>query len=406
VLQALIVPSIATGIIASRASLPSSGTLPALQNEPFALRPQFDYPCVVTDQQLAAVLHKLRPRLRHQQPKINHVDHALRFWGLDARFADPQCVSGLQMQQLLLDHRCFAAVWGKTTPALLKHEDKGVGVRVQEGGASSSHVDHTLASLAEAGTALDHSVIAPFGETTVHAMLRRSLLQFSLNQPEYEWTIMALALYAPKAQTWCSREGQRISYDRLAQRIMRERLGRGCCYGNHRLYTLTVLLRIDDQQPIFSDQVRMHVNEHLAEATRRLIATQSPTGYWDECWAGYDVRSEPDDLSPLSRRLLATGHALEWWAMAPRHLHPPREVLVRAGQWLASSVGDMNEETIRDNYTFLTHVGRSLALWRGDFPAPLYARLGDKADGDSPQSAHGQPHIKPAGAGEIPGEGP
>ena len=33
----------------------------------------------------------------------------------------------------------------------------------------------------------------------------------------------------------------------------------------------------------------------------------------------------------------------------------------------------MDEVTVRKNYTFLTHAGRSLAMWRGEFPHELYS---------------------------------
>ena len=62
--------------------------------------------------------------------------------------------------------------------------------------------------------------------------------------------------------------------------------------------------------------------------------------------------------------------------MAPEELHPPRETLIRAGQWLVKQVENMDLATVDKNYTFLTHVGRSLALWRGQFAAEAQKKLG------------------------------
>ena len=73
-----------------------------------------------------------------------------------------------------------------------------------------------------------------------------------------------------------------------------------------------------------------------------------------------------------SRKILATGHALEWWAFAPESVHPPRETMVKAGQWLVKTVDEMSDRDIASSYTFLSHAGRSLALWRGKFPAQAY----------------------------------
>lgn len=103
--------------------------LPPLRNEPLRVAPLYDDPWVVTDDQLRQVLSKLRPRLRGETPKINHVDHALRFWGLEATFADPACLSGVEMRDLLLDHRRFAAAWGEEAPPLLVPREGGLRVR-------------------------------------------------------------------------------------------------------------------------------------------------------------------------------------------------------------------------------------------------------------------------------------
>ena len=89
--------------------------------------------------------------------------------------------------------------------------------------------------------------------------------------------------------------------------------------------------------------------------------------FWDGNWADPDSRIPDPETNELSRRLLATGHALEWWAMAPQEIHPPRETIVRAAQWLAKTILEMDERSIEKNYTFLTHAARSLVLWRGKF---------------------------------------
>ncbi len=68
--------------------------------------------------------------------------------------------------------------------------------------------------------------------------------------------------------------------------------------------------------------------------TSRLYETQSQHGYWDGNWPDNSAAVPDPTTDERSRRILATGHALEWWAMAPESLHPPRETIVRAAQWL------------------------------------------------------------------------
>jgi len=378
-IQVVLLPTLVALATWRSSELRTLPSMPVLRNEPLTIRPQYDYPLVITDEQLDLVLRRLQPRLRHERPKINYVDHALRFWGVEAEFDDPQCLFGKEMLNLLVHHHEFKASWGEKARPLLERNEHGVSFRTQQGAETASHVDHTLATLAEVGIPLDHPLVTSEGETNVEAALRSAVSKFALNQQEYEWTALALALYAPSDSPWYSKEGQQITFDLLADRIMRQGYSQGVCYGNHRLYTLTILLRVDDEQPILSPSMRGRISDHLMEATRRLVASQSEEGYWDQNWINATHAPKDEHLKqPLTRRLLATGHALEWWAMAPRELHPPREVLVRAGQWLVVQLEQMDDDTIEDNYTFLTHVGRALAIWRGDFPARLQTRLADR----------------------------
>ncbi len=354
----------------------SETTLPVPQNEPLRIGPLYDDPTVVSDTQLKQVLHKLRPKLRGPRPRINHVDHALRFWGVEAVFEDPECLSGVEMRELLLDHRQFAMAWGEDAPPFLINEPTGLRVRTQEGSATASHVDHTLATLAEVGTPLDYPVIAPDGETTLGAVLEQSLGNFSLNQLEYEWSALAYALYLSPVRNWISSEGQEITFDRLAERIMRQRLIQGVCKGNHRLHALVMLLRVDDSHHILTAHVRVRVIEYLQDVTRRLVTTQHVEGYWDETWPGLDADQggSPGAVldDRLANRLLVTGHVMEWWSLAPPEIHPPQEVLIEAGQWLSTTIAGLTVGQVQANYTYLTHAGRALALWRGRFPAEVW----------------------------------
>ena len=349
---------------------------PMPRNEPIRIGSLYDDPNVVSDEQLARALEKLKPRFRGARPKINFIDHALRFWGAEATFDDPECLSGVELREMLLDHRRFRGAWGTEAPALLVADAAGVAVRTREGDATASHVDHTLASLAEAGTPLDYPVITPQGEMRLQAVLERSLAQFSLNQHEYEWSALAYALYLPDAKRWYSTEGQEITFDRLAQRIMRQRFAQGVCSGNHRLHTLIMFLRVDDQVQILSPGMRQRVIEHLQDATARFVASQHAEGFWESDWPGNEIdgSAASSDAPPdrLAERILVTGHILESWALAPPEIQPSREVAIRAGQWLTATIDSLTPAQVQAYYTYLSHAGHALALWRGKTPAAAF----------------------------------
>ncbi|MEQ9072047.1 MAG: hypothetical protein RLO18_35250, partial [Gimesia chilikensis] len=139
------------------------------------------------------------------------------------------------MRDILLDHRQFGQVWGDKTRPLLVRNQNGLRARVQEGLETSSHEDHTLATLAEVGTPVDYPIVLTQGETTLAEMIQESLKSFSLNQVEYEWSALVFALFLDSPQSWLTSEGQRINFDVISDRIMRQKPTQGVCYGNHRL---------------------------------------------------------------------------------------------------------------------------------------------------------------------------
>ncbi len=375
----LVSAAVAWGTWRSR-ELAAARELPSLRAEPLALTPLYDDPEVIDDEQLRRVLSRLGLRLKGVDTSIGHVDHALRFWGAEAAFDDPEVLSGSDLRQLLTDHSRFAELYGRSRPPLLMDDGRGVRVRVQEGNASSAHFDHTVACLAEAGTALDFPLVTPRQRTTLRAMVERSMREFSLNQTEYEWSALTFALFLPPANRWVSSEGQEITFDRLADRIMREELPNGVCSANHRLYALVAFLRVDTRMleageaPILSPEARREVIAFLEDVTGMLIRHQHPDGFWNRDWPTVTpAGSEPSDREgdAMADRLIATGHALEWWAVAPEEVHPPRPVAVAAGQWLVAAIDRMSPEEIDRYYPYLSHVGRALALWRGRFPAEV-----------------------------------
>ncbi len=371
ILQAVVLVAFLGVAVAAARGFLRPWQVPPLREEPLVIEPLYDYDDVVSDEQLRRVLLRLRPRLEGDQTLLPNVDHALRLWGPDAEFGDPQLASGEQLRELLTDHRRFAELYGAQQPPLLIDEGAGVRFRLQEGLATCSHPDHTAACLAEVGTPLSFPIITPERTTTFRAAVEQTLRDLRLKQVEYEWSVKMCVMFLPPVTHWETTDGQQMSFDRLADRMMWDRLPRGVCWANHRLYGLAVLLRVDEQTPILSSITRDRVRVFLMEATDRLVASQHPDGFWNDRWPIAKPKSaEPTqrDGDQLGDRILVTGHTLEWWAMAPEELHPPRRVVVAAAQWLVRTIDSLSEDEIQQNYAFLSHAGRALAEWRSREP--------------------------------------
>ena len=356
--------------------------IPEFNDKPRSVRPKFDYPFVVSDAQLRQVLFNIKPRFSKRPTKVNFIDHGIRLWGAKIEFSDDS-IDGPEMLDVLLDDNKFRQYYGGNAPALLQHSPTGIEVLTQQGKTTVSHVDHMMGTLAEIGVPLSRKLVTRERSGRVGNLLQDAVLNFQLNQKEYEWTALAAAFYVVDGSPWFSDEGQRIDFNSMADRIMRQRQPLGVCYGQHRLYTLVMLLRINEQlisegsSCLLSPDKEQQVNNYLAQMTRQLYQTQAREGYWDGNWPDTSYAVPDPDTDELSRRVLATGHVLEWWAMAPEELHPPRESIVRGAQWLARVITEMDQRTIEKNYTFLTHAARSLALWRGKFAdeVPLHEQV-------------------------------
>lgn len=371
VIQACLLVAVAGAAAYRSGQLQSERQLPPLLEKPREVLPEYDYEVVISDEQIHRVLRKLRPILDGEKTSLGRLDHNLRCWSAEAKFDEPGFVSGEEMRGIVTDHGKYAALYGaEESPLLVDVPDAGVRVRDFDGPRSSPHNDHTMATLAEIGTPLDFPLITPNRQTTFRSMVEQSLRDFNLNQVEYEWSAITYALLLD-TDHWTTTEGRHVNFDMLADRIMREEMPSGVCMGNHRLFALVLLLRVDDQKSILSASMRREILDYLAEQTSLLVQHQHAYGFWNGDWPnstppGVEATEVVGDR--LSDRLIATGHALEWWALAPTEVHPPRATLAAAGQWLVTTIDGLTPEQVQENASFLSHVGRALALWRGKLP--------------------------------------
>ncbi|HRA87027.1 MAG TPA: hypothetical protein PK992_03135, partial [Planctomycetaceae bacterium] len=185
-----------------------------LQSEkPTSVESFYDDADVVSDEELAAVLKKILPRFSRDHLRPNLVEHALRTWGCQVEFTNPDIISGPQMQEFLTDMSKFVDSWGKNANPLMIESGDGIHVRYAEDRSGSVHHDHTLAALTEAGLSLDDSVFTTAREMHVRNIITEALQDFRLDERETEWSAMSFALWlAPqKTTTWHNGEGRRLT---------------------------------------------------------------------------------------------------------------------------------------------------------------------------------------------------
>ena len=376
------------------------------RQEPLRITPLYDDPELISDEDLAAVLRQVQPRFPAQRIKPNYVEHALRIWGLDAEFRDPQVMAGRKMLDFLVNHGQYIASWGTKVAPLLQEEDTGVSIRWGKEEGASVHHDHWLACLTEAGVTLNEPVYTPsHREKTINDVLQQALRDFRLDERETEWSVLAYGLWLPPDGKWKNNAGREITFDLLAERLMRGALPLGVCHGTHRLYSLMALVRLDDEfnGQLIQKETRAKIMAHLKRVSVIIVDSQFPDGHWASNWSdGLDSVTKPVE-DELFRKVIATGHQLEWLAIAPEELHPPRKRIRDAAKWLIKTTKSQTRTEILEKYTFFSHVGNALALWRHTRPAEFWkqweASHPEEGTETSPEPAAAPASAKPKADG-------
>ncbi len=358
---------------------PTAERVKISHREPLRIEPLYNDPTVVSDAELRDVLDKVKPRFKADKLSPNHVEHAVRAWGATIRFGEPDVMDGPDLVEFLTDYGRQLSSWRgveQAEPLLIERPD-GIDVSWGKKPGESVHHDHWLACLSEAGASLDTPIFGPSrrGDTLEDA-LEEALRDFDPNEKETEWSVMTFGLWLPPDhKAWTNREGRRIDFDLLAETEMRGAKRFGVCGGMHRVYSLMVLLRLDDDYKILSPAVREGVYDHLRGVRDAITLSQNEDGRWRSDWPnGAAARANPID-EPLYRQVIATGHQLEWLAIAYPDLHPDREVIRRAADWVIETTRETPQDQLLGQYTFFSHVGNALALWRKTHPTEAWPKL-------------------------------
>ncbi|MCE9555258.1 MAG: hypothetical protein K8T91_18055 [Planctomycetes bacterium] len=367
-----------------RATLASSAKSDALRqlsahdssaaNMPNLIAPRYDDPRIATDAQLHDLLERMKPTV--DPLDTNVLVHALRLWGPHAEFGDARHPSGSTMLGYFLNDAEFRKLAGEKVPPLFAAGADGVTVRPWTEDSphkltGAVHVDDLLATLAESGIPHSHPLVMRDSTGHVADLLQGAMRRFHRRQQEYEWSAISYARYLFPAQRWENRYGQPIDVAALVDELMEQPMPNGVCGGAHRLEALVVLLRADDQHHVLAKRTRKKIVDYLARTSALLTASQHSEGYWDRNWylgtaGATPVAGAKQDTT--YDRILTTGHQLEWLALAPPEVQPPRETIVRAGQWLVRAMLAEDDKNLKKHYGPFSHAARALCLWRSKDP--------------------------------------
>jgi hypothetical protein len=367
--------------LSAGSSTPEVDPLVQVSRAPTPIEPRYDWPQVATDEQISQVLDRVKPP---PAPfNTNNMVHALRLWGQQARFDDPAIPSGAQMRDYFIDDRVFQQLAPAGAPPIFAVQADGeVRVRSWERDnkfvtTSSYHTADLLATMGEIGLPSDTPLITRNGTATVGDLLRSSMRRYHAHQFEYEWSTISYARYLFPVESFENKFGERFTTQQIMAELVNLPANLGACNGTHRIEALVVLNRADDAVGGLSPREKQFALQRMAQLSSILAASQSPDGYWTRQWSR-GAKAQQDQLHDLYEGILVTGHHLEWLALAPEEVLPPRETIVRASQWLVRAMLEEDAENLYRHYGPCTHAARALCLWRDRDPYEFWREMHDR----------------------------
>ena len=221
--------------------------------------------------------------------------------------------------------------------------------------ADESHRDQCLAMLAQLGTELSQPLVLDGKTYSLRDVLRDSLANFHLDQQELAWTTVAYTSYLPPRTRWKNRYGMEFSFDDLATAMMDRPLDQLSCGGTHVYYALTLLLRADRMTPVLTEETRQRLNAYIQNAVNVACRNQKADGTWELDW-WRDRPTQDSHLTPVSHRVLITGHMAEWLMYLPEDALPSDYEIRRAGTWLSAHLANATEQNFWEEVCPYTHM--------------------------------------------------
>jgi hypothetical protein len=211
---------------------------------------------------------------------------------------------------------CNRPAGGKT---LMQCEDDALQLPVAPG--LQGHHGQFLSMLAQSRVPLDYPLhvdgqVMNVGDLVAHEQ------QTCRSGMELTFKLIGLAHYAGPAATWTNARGEPWSVERLLQEELAQSIDRwqACCGGAHRLMALATAVRCRAEAGLPLDGPWREAQQRVQTFQRRTFALQNRDGSFSTAWW-----EQNESRGDRERRLLTSGHALEWlaWSLDEEALGEP-----------------------------------------------------------------------------------
>jgi hypothetical protein len=199
-----------------------------------------------------------------------------------------------------------------------------VGLRAIEepgGKEGQGHPDQWIAVISQCGVPLSQAVRHAGRDWKLYDMVAQAMHE-TYEGKECSWTLIALSRYLdPFDRTWAARDKQNWSLERMIameagpddDAAGREHISTAACGGTHRLIGMQMALdKFDENFP--SQELTggwARAQHRIDDAIAAAKANQLPSGAFS-----IDYFERPANSADISEHLAATGHTLEFLALA------------------------------------------------------------------------------------------
>jgi hypothetical protein len=223
------------------------------------------------------------------------------------------------------------------------------------------HDGQLLAAMAECGVPANAIVRTSRGDWTIQEWLNAACTRGdALEEPEFLATPFAIYFSGHPSRFI----GFRGYCDDILDRLINSDAGStGTCSGTHRLYSIAVLLNVNQSVPIMTSESEEQGRQYLQRIGSQLEAIQHEDGAWRLDWADDRPFLAPQDTSvSWGGDVQITAHHLEWIAVNPFQTMEDTTVL-RALRFLDRCIREASDRDISRDYCGYTHALRAMLLW-------------------------------------------
>ena len=216
---------------------------------------------------------------------------------------------------------------------------------------AQGHDDQVISMLAEQRLPLDtelhvESKLAR-NKFTINNLMTDLLARFSTRH-EFEWSLLCIAQYDPKLNSWSNRFGEKYTFEEAVHELIKKDLARSSCCGMHACTTVAALMQLNEKYDIFSQETRELMDTYLKSVLLAVDETMTGAGIvnplWHTSssfaeWAPSNQKSLKSSApSSLIDQMLVTSHFIEFCSTLPDSVKYDSQKLTPMYQFLNSSI--------------------------------------------------------------------